>query len=121
MKDSTINKLTPCPKKPNCACSEFSNDKKHYVEPFDLLLSPSEAIKKLIAAIEKTGGTVVKQTEDYIHATYTSKLIKFVDDVEFRIDTKDVKVHVRSASRVGYSDLGVNKKRVAALRKAYNQ
>ena len=66
-------------------------------------------------AITATGGTITSETDSYLSATYMSKIFKFVDDVEIRHD-KDNIWHIRSASRVGYSDRGVNKKRVEAIR-----
>ena len=72
-----------------------------------------------IAAIEIEGGVVVEQGEDYLAAEFTSAVFGFVDDVEFR--RGEYAVHVRSASRVGYSDAGANAARVAALRGALNE
>lgn len=103
-------RLAPLPKKPNCVSSEEGTVSDKKVDP----LNASQA--EILTAVSETGGTVTSQTDDYISATYTSGLMRYVDDVEFR---KDGDVwHVRSASRVGYSDMGVNRKRVAAIRAA---
>jgi len=67
------------------------------------------------AALTSLGGTITSESDDYISATFTSSLFKFVDDVELRPGDDGV-VHIRSASRVGYSDRGANKKRIAAIR-----
>lgn len=115
--NSTMS-LKPCPKSPNCVCSEHPDDSKHYIEPIPLSVTTTEAVKNIISAIESTGGKVKSQSENYIHATYTSKIMRFVDDVEFRIDEDNAKIHIRSASRLGYSDFGVNKKRVNAIKAA---
>lgn len=105
-------RLAPLPSKPNCVSSEDGTDTDKKVEP---LAADKAAI---IEAIQATGGKVVMDGDDYISATYTSGLMRYVDDVEFRKD--DDVWQVRSASRVGYSDMGVNRKRVKALRAALN-
>lgn len=102
--------LSACPSSPNCVVSEGHADDKHRVEP--LPRSVWDALPKVIS---DSGGEIVAQESDYIAATYTSKTFGFVDDLEFR-KGQDI-VHVRSASRVGYSDRGVNKARVAELRR----
>ncbi len=96
---------------PNCVSSEIDVQPEKKVAPLNGSLS---AIKK---AIISTGGTITSETESYLSATYMSKLFKFVDDVEIRHD-KDNIWHIRSASRVGYSDRGVNRKRVEKIRAA---
>lgn len=102
--------LAPLSGKPNAVSSEAGTSGKFKVDPL------SATQPDLIAAIAKTGGKVVAETAEYIAATYTSKLMRFVDDVEFRRDGE--LWQVRSASRTGYSDMGVNRKRVDALRAA---
>ena len=102
-------KLAQCPASPNCVSSELGTDDKKFVLSF----SP-EHWEKLADAIAATGGVVTSATDSYIAATYTSKIFKFVDDLEFR--KADDTVHVRSASRVGYSDRGENAARVDILR-----
>ncbi len=102
-------RLTQCPSSPNCVSSETGTPEEKKVDPF-----PVGAWAQLPAAIAGMGGVVTRQEENYLAAEFTSKTFKFVDDVEFRL-TGDA-VHVRSASRVGYSDRGVNSARVTALR-----
>lgn len=94
---------------PNCVSSEDDVQPEKQVAP---LKGSLETIK---AAIMATGGTITSETDSYASATYMSKLFKFVDDVEIRHD-KDNIWQIRSASRVGYSDRGVNRKRVEAIR-----
>ena len=67
------------------------------------------------------GMKVVRHTEDYLYARHTSHWFRFVDDVEFLLERDLDVVHVRSASRVGYSDLGANRKRVERIRAAFLQ
>ena len=104
-------RLSPCSSKPNCVSSESDTQPEKVVAPLDTTMAKAKN------AILETGGTIVTETDDYIAATYMSKIYKFVDDVELR-DSGDGAVHIRSASRVGYSDRGVNRKRVAAIRAA---
>ena len=109
-------KLAPCPDKPNCVCSDTPTDHEHQIAALQL---PPEGLPTLIAAIQKTGGVIQQQQAGYLAVTYTSSLFGFVDDVEFRQDADNPLLwQVRSASRVGYSDLGANRKRVEAIRAA---
>ena len=102
-------RLMECPSSPNCASSEDGTPDKKKVDPL-----PVNSWAQLPAVIAAMGGVVTRQEDNYIAAEFTSATFKFVDDVEFRL-AEDA-VHVRSASRVGYSDRGVNGDRVAALR-----
>jgi uncharacterized protein (DUF1499 family) len=115
-------KLTKCSPKPNGVCSEFPDDQAHYVEPINVShANMGQHFHKVSKAIIANGGEIISQTEDYLAATFTSNVFRFVDDVEARLD-KDAKlIHLRSASRQGYSDLGVNAKRIAAIKKSYSE
>jgi len=104
-------KLAPSGFKPNCAASESCEIPRHQIEPLNATLQQAKA------AVIATGGIVTSETDNYLSATYMSKVFKFVDDVELRDAGKGV-VHIRSASRVGYSDRGENKKRVERIRTA---
>ena len=108
--------LSPCPNKPNCVSSQ-SHDKQHYVAPFTFTV-PSDVTRRALLDVlpHIEGAKVVTQESFYIRAEFSSKRMKFVDDVEFLIDPLSSVVHVRSASRLGYSDLGVNRKRVEEIR-----
>lgn len=106
-------KLTPCPETPNCVCSQ-SEDSQHKIDPLPYV--DIEDIKKVVNNMERT--TIVEENENYLYAEFKSKLMGFVDDVEFHKDDINQVVHVRSASRLGKSDLGVNRKRVEAIRQA---
>ena len=102
-------KLAACSSKPNCVSSETGTPEKAEVNP--LATNDLERVKTVI---EAHGGKITKTDGDYLAAEFTSGVFKFVDDVEIRIDG-DI-AHIRSASRVGYSDRGVNKKRVESIR-----
>ncbi|NOX95039.1 MAG: DUF1499 domain-containing protein [Alphaproteobacteria bacterium] len=103
--------LAECPSSPNCVRSEAGTLPTHAVEAL-----PLSVWDQLAAVVEQTGGVITVQNENYLAAEYYSKLFGFVDDVEFR-KAFDA-VHVRSASRVGHSDMGANKKRISELREA---
>ena len=115
----TDDRLSPCPESPNCV-SSLSEDKSHYVEPLSYKVLQEEAREKLITVINsmKRSDIVTAET-NYIHATFKSALFRFVDDVEFSFDDQRKVIDVRSASRTGYSDFGVNRKRVEEIRKRF--
>lgn len=103
--------LAPPSSAPNCVSSEVDVQPEKKVAPLN------GSLNQIKAAITATGGTITSETESYLSATYMSKIFKFVDDVEIRHEKEDI-WHIRSASRVGYSDRGVNRKRVEAIRAA---
>lgn len=104
-------KLAPCPNTPNCV-SSHSEDREHKIEP--LPYTSLDNIKKVIESMERT--TIMEESENYLYVEFKSRLMGFVDDVEFHKDDINQVIHVRSASRLGKSDLGVNRKRVEAIR-----
>lgn len=104
-------KLAECSSKPNCASSEARTPDEKRVEPFK-----PEQWDALKAAVTANGGVITSETDDYFSAEFASSVFKFVDDFEARRNEEFL--HVRSASRVGYSDRGVNKKRIEVLRNA---
>lgn len=103
--------LSPLSAKPNSVSSEPDTQPEKRVMPLATSLSNAKQ------ALLDTGATITTETDTYISATYMSSVFKFVDDVELR-DAGNGVVHVRSSSRVGYSDRGVNRKRVEEIRKA---
>ncbi len=112
-------RLAPCPSSPNCVSSQ-STDREHAVEPLSYTTSTAQAmadVKKIILGMKRT--KIVSESGDYIHAQFTSAIWRFVDDVEFYFDDAAKVVHVRSASRLGKSDFGVNRKRVDEIRMAW--
>ena len=114
--------LTPCPDKPNCVCSEFEKDTTHYIAPLDYSGAPPEqAWGDLLQIIEELGGEIAAADDEYIAATFSSSLFGFVDDVECRLEAFEKRIQIRSASRVGHSDLGVNRKRVEAMARFFRE
>jgi uncharacterized protein (DUF1499 family) len=109
--------LSKCPNKPNCVCSEYK-DESHYISPVEFPQDSSTDVVSLVKnTIRDMGGSIEVETADYIAATFTSKIFKFVDDFEVRIDSVRKLIHIRSASRIGYSDLNVNLKRTESFKK----
>lgn len=113
-------KFKPCSWKPNCVSSTTDKaDTKHYIAPLTFTGSPEAAwakLKGITANIRKT--SVVADSPNYRHVEFTSATMGFVDDVEFALDAGAGVIHVRSASRLGIGDGGVNRKRVESLRSA---
>ncbi len=114
-------KLAPCPNSPNCVCSQ-STDAVHKIAPFTYTSTPEQAladIKDIIQSLPRT--TIINESDDYLYAEFKSALMGFVDDVEFYLDRNDNIIHVRSASRLGQSDLGVNRNRIETIRTKLNE
>jgi uncharacterized protein (DUF1499 family) len=116
------SELTPCPKTPNCVSSQ-AHDEEHYIEPIKFEGTQQEAHDRLLQIIESEKRTkVVTDQEDYIRVEFTSAVFRFVDDVEFYFPNEkagETIIHMRSASRVGSSDLGVNRKRIERIRSKF--
>lgn len=109
-------KLASCPNSPNCV-SSFSEDAAHHIEALAYSDSPEQAFEKLTQILEIMDHVkIITSESDYIYAEFTSSLMGFVDDVEFYLDQPHSVIQVRSASRLGDSDLGVNRKRVEMIR-----
>ena len=108
-------RLAPCPDKPNCVSSQ-AIDSKHSIEPFKPVgLEPMDQLARVLKEMPRVN--IVKETPVYLHVTFRSKIFRFVDDVEFLYIPEEQVIHVRSASRVGYNDFGVNRDRVEKIRR----
>ena len=117
------SRLKPCPDSPNCVGSmEDPTDEVHYLEPLKMTgnLNESRNLIKTILA-ESPRVEIIVDEDFYLHAEFTTKIMRFVDDVEFYFDEENGLIHYRSASRVGYSDLGLNHKRMQEIRKKYTK
>jgi uncharacterized protein (DUF1499 family) len=111
--------LAPCPDSPNCVSSQ-ARDRAHFTEPLHYTGDATRAWERLKAALgTEPRITIIEDTGDYLHAEARSLVFRFVDDVEFLLDPRAGVIQVRSASRVGYSDFGVNRRRVQRIRKAF--
>lgn len=114
---ATAGKLRPCPSSPNCVCSQ-DGDAGHAIEP--IAYTGADPLGKLAAVVDSMyGGKVILKENNYMHAEFTSRIFRFVDDVEFLVDPAAKVIQCRSASRAGHSDLGVNRKRIEDIRKAF--
>ncbi|OHB32423.1 MAG: hypothetical protein A2X84_04470 [Desulfuromonadaceae bacterium GWC2_58_13] len=112
-------KLALCPATPNCVCSEESGTGAP-IDPLSFGSSdPGVAWVAVQDGVKALGGTIETVTDTYLWATFSSRIFRFVDDVELRLDSERGVVHIRSASRLGYSDFGVNRKRIESLRKLF--
>lgn len=111
-------KLNPCPTTPNCVVSEEA-DTTHAIDPITYHVDRDTAQKVLLQVLSVVPRTTVMETTDgYIRVESTSRLLGFVDDAEFYFPTDKKLIEVRSASRVGESDLGVNRRRIEQIRLA---
>jgi uncharacterized protein (DUF1499 family) len=124
MADLGINngKLTECPKTPNCVSSQ-AVDEKHYIQPIRYTGTEQQARARLLQIIESEKRTkILSSQENYIRVAFTSAVFRFVDDVEFyfsKEQTSESVIHIRSASRVGRSDFGANRKRLERIRNKF--
>jgi len=111
--------LKPCPSSPNCV-SSLADDAPHRVQPLSWTGDLAQAKARLRQAVLAAGdATFVEEGETYWHIEFRSRWFRFVDDVEFLFDRERRLIHVRAASRVGYSDFGVNRRRVEGIRSRF--
>ncbi|UZE94830.1 DUF1499 domain-containing protein [Alkalimarinus alittae] len=113
------NQLTPCPDSPNCVSSyEDKKDETHYIDALVIKGdNPQQAWSSLQSLIKQNSNAeIIKQDDHYIYAEYTSSIMRFVDDTEFLLDKENNRVQLRSASRLGHKDFGVNRERLEAIR-----
>lgn len=109
-------KLLPCPSTPNCVVSQGA-DEDHMIAPIAYTGSREDArelLTKVLGVVPRT--EIVTQQENYIRAKSTSRIMGFVDDAEFYLPADEPVIHVRSAARLGESDLGVNRRRLEQIR-----
>jgi len=114
--------LKSCPDTPNCVCSQApETDKEHAIAPFSYTGSAKDAIERLKGIIEGMERSKINQvSDDYLYAEFSSKLMGFVDDVEFYAPPGESVIHTRTAARLGKSDLGVNRKRTEEIRAKFS-
>lgn len=114
-------RLADCPATSNCAGSTCTRDDCR-MRPLTFQGSPQSAREKLIGIVQALPRTVIVSADDcYIHAECKSALFRFVDDVEFLIEPEQGTIQFRSASRVGKSDLGVNRRRMETIQTAWEK
>ena len=111
--------LAPCPDSPNCVSTK-SKDPDRTMAPLPYHTSGRESMDRLVAIVrEMKRATIVSATPSYLHVEFRSALFRFVDDVEFALDDSARVIHFRSASRTGYYDFGVNRKRMKEISDRY--
>ncbi|MGR8933952.1 MAG: DUF1499 domain-containing protein [Gammaproteobacteria bacterium] len=109
-------KLPLCPNSPNCVSSQ-ATDAGHVIAPFKFTVAAESAWEALKNALRSQTRTVITaDTGESLHAEASSLIFRFVDDIDALLDREAQLIHIRSASRTGYYDLGVNRKRIEALR-----
>jgi len=110
-----------CPDAPKCVSSQV-NDPRHFIEPYTFDDQPAEAMLRLKEAllIEKRVTIVIEQPT-YLRAEVRSLIFRFVDDVEFTLLPEQGVVHIRSSARIGYTDFGVNRRRVERIRQSFQK
>ena len=107
----------PASSKPNSVNSQAAPSHYAAIMPFVVQGEPAAFFAKVVRVVAaQKGAKVIQQTPAYVYAEFTTPLMGYVDDVEFALDADRGVVHVRSASRLGYSDLGANRKRIEAIR-----
>jgi uncharacterized protein (DUF1499 family) len=111
-------RLAPPKRTPNCVSSQAeASDTEHYIAPIFFKGGATDAMAAARRAVEAMrGATVIRHEGNYLYAEFRTKLMRFVDDVEMVFDGKAGLIHVRSASRLGRRDFGVNRARVESLR-----
>lgn len=106
--------LVPCPRSPNCVSSQ-ATDERHRIAPLPFLDEPQAAWARLRAVLTgRADATLIEEQPGYLRFELRTTL--FVDDAEFLLDPANRVIHVRSASRLGYSDLGKNRSRMEDIR-----
>ncbi len=107
-------RLAPCRRTPNCVSSQADpSDKEHYIAPIAFQGDAIAAVRKAVESMPRA--RIISSDSHYLYAEFRSALLRYVDDVEFHYDGRVI--HVRSASRLGRRDFGVNRARVEELRK----
>jgi uncharacterized protein (DUF1499 family) len=116
-------RFNACPSTPNCVSSYADkSDEAHYIAPIEFDTSIGNARQRLLDVLRDfPRAEIIIAEKFYIYAEFSTLVFRFVDDVEFYIDGDENVIHVRSASRLGKSDLGVNRKRIDKIRKMFHE
>lgn len=118
---SITDRMAPCPNTPNCV-STLATDRSHAISPIAYTGSAGAAKTALLDIIaQMPRSTMVADEADYVHVEFRSLVFRFVDDVEFVLDDEAKLIHFRSAARLGRGDLGVNRRRMERIRRAFEQ
>ena len=113
--------LSPCPVTPNCVSSQEKNSNKR-IQPIIIEDSIEQAKERIYKVINSMRGTrIITQEDFYWHVEFTTQPLRFIDDVEFYFEGSQLLIHLRSASRRGYWDLGVNRRRIGTIRSKFEK
>lgn len=116
---SEDRRFARCPSSPNCVSSDAPADDSHYIEPLRVDGNGAQTWQAVLEYLQdQPAYTIVERRADYLRAEARTRLLRFVDDVEFHLRIDQGEIAMRSASRIGYSDLGANRHRLEALRQA---
>ncbi|MBV62845.1 MAG: hypothetical protein CMH65_16295 [Nevskiales bacterium] len=112
-------RLAACPRAPKCVSSQ-STSRRHAIAPLPIRESVQASMRRITdLLLEWPGAELITEQPGYLHAEFSTRLLGFVDDVEFLPVPGEGVIHLRSCSRLGYSDLGANRSRIEAIRDAY--
>jgi len=112
--------LPPCPSSPNCVSTQATR-RTHAIAPIPYRGSSTEAMDRIAAIIgSMPRASIVERGPTSLRAEFRTRLFRFVDDVQFELDEAKRTIEFRSASRIGHSDLGVNRKRMESIRAQFD-
>lgn len=112
-------KFAPCPESPNCV-SSMADDSEHKIAPLEYSESSQDAFQRVKNIIHSMARSkVIEDDYPYLHAEFRSLIFRFVDDVEILVNSENQIIDIHSASRLGYSDFGVNRGRVTHIREKF--
>ncbi len=110
-----------CPDAPKCVSSQV-NDPRHFIEPYTFNDQPAEAMLRLKEALlSEKRVTIITEQPTYLRAEVRSLIFRFVDDVEFTLFPDQGLIHIRSSARIGYTDFGVNRRRIERIRQLFQK
>ena len=113
--------LEPCPNSPNCVSSQ-SRDPSHQIPPVRFSIASEKAWNTWKELIQAQRNLVTFDADRFhLKATFATPIFRFKDQVTCLLDQESRIIHVRSASNLGYWDLGVNRRRIEHLRSAFDQ
>ena len=115
---ATLTQLADCPSSPNCV-SSTETGRSHYIDPLDVGDRSHEAWQALLDILDADDSiSIVSSDDHYIRAEAKTRILRFTDDVEFLLRRESGLIDMRSASRLGFSDLGKNRSRLEGVRTA---
>lgn len=115
-------KLAKCPESPNCV-STYADSETHQMQPIEIVGDVDETVEMIKRTVANNfpRARLVESNNGYLYYEFTSLIFRFVDDVEFLVDDRARQIHFRSASRVGHSDLGANRRRMQKISEELKQ